>query len=54
MKRHKLKYPVELMCRVLDLSTNGYYNWLKSGPSEHWLENQKIMQVIHDIFEDGH
>ena len=51
MKHHKLKYPVELMFKVLGISTSGYYNWLKSGPSKRWLFNQKVMETIKEIFE---
>lgn len=54
MKQHKLKYPVELMCKVLNASKSGYYNWLSSGPSKRWNENQEIIQAIHVIFEDSH
>ena len=53
MKHHKLKYPVELMCKALGVSSSGYYNWLKSGPSKRWLFNQEVMEVIKDIFEDS-
>ena len=48
MKQHKLKYPVEKMCAALNVSKSGYYNWLNSGPSTRWIENQKIMETIHD------
>lgn len=54
MKQHKLKYPVEMMSKILDVSTSGYYNWLKSGPSDRWLENRKIIELIEDIFEESH
>lgn len=54
MKQHKLKYPVELMCKVLKASKSGYYKWLSTGPSKLWLENQVIMGVIHSIFEESH
>jgi len=53
MKHHKLKYPVDLMCKVLGVSSSGYYSWLKSGPSKRWLFNQEVMEVIKDIFEDS-
>jgi len=54
MKQHRLKYPVELICKVLNASESGYYNWLSSGPSKRWNENQEIIQAIHVIFEDNH
>ena len=54
MKKHKLKYLVELMSKALEVSKSGYYNWLKSGPSDRWLENRKIVELIEDIFEESH
>ena len=26
---HKRQYPVEVMSKILDVSANGYYEWLK-------------------------
>ncbi|MFT5777710.1 MAG: putative transposase [Crocinitomicaceae bacterium] len=54
MKQHKLKYPVELMCKMLETSKSGYYNWLSTGISKLWSENQEIMHAVHSIFEDSH
>ena len=42
------------MCRVLNTSKSGYYNWLCSGPSKRWNENQEIIQEIHSIFEESY
>jgi len=52
MKQHKLKYPVEKMYGLLKVSSSGYYHWLKNGPSNRWLENEKIISVIEEIFEE--
>ena len=46
-------FPVEKMCRVLQISRSGYYNWLKMGPSKRWIENQKMLVDIQQIFEDS-
>lgn len=48
-----MKFPVEKMCKVLKVSTSGYYHWLKSGPSKLWLENQKLSIEIQAIFEES-
>ncbi|MEJ6583958.1 MAG: IS3 family transposase [Crocinitomicaceae bacterium] len=42
------------MCKVLETSKSGYYNWLSTVPSKLWPENQEIMDSIHSIFEDSH
>ena len=39
------------MCKSLEVSKSGYYNWLKSGSSKRWLENQVISMHIKDIFK---
>ena len=44
-------FPVEKMCKVLQISRSGYYNWLKLGVSKRWLENQKMLADIHTVFE---
>ena len=41
------------MCKTLKVSKSGYYNWLKSGPSKRWLENQKLSMHINEIFNDS-
>ena len=41
------------MCKTLRVSKSGYYNWLKSGPSKRWLENQKLSMHINEIFNDS-
>jgi len=32
---NQAKYPVATMCRVLEVSTSGYYAWLKRNTSQH-------------------
>jgi len=49
-----MKFPVEKMCKMLKVSKSGYYNWLKSGFSKLWLENQKLSLEIQAIFESSH
>ena len=41
------------MCEMLGVSKSGYYNWLKSGPSKRWLENEAIAIKIHTIFKES-
>ena len=33
MKAHRASFPLAVMCRVLDLSTSGYHDWLHRRPS---------------------
>ncbi len=49
-----MRFPVEKMCNVLKVSKSSYYNWLKSGPSKLWFENQKLSLLIQSIFENSY
>ena len=54
MKQRILKYTVKMMSEVLDVSKSGCYNWLNSGPSDRWLKNREIVELIEDNFEQSH
>jgi putative transposase len=48
--RHRGEFEVRLMCRVLDVSSSGYYASLKRAPSWHALIDEVLMahvRVIH-------
>jgi transposase InsO family protein len=42
MKTLRLKYPLLLLCRVLDVSRSGYYAWLNRPPSRHEREEERL------------
>ena len=42
VKAHRDQYPVAAMCRVLGVSTAGYYAWLKRPPSRRTQENKEL------------
>lgn len=48
-----MRFPVEMMCKILKVSKSGYYHWLQSGPSKLWLENQKVTTLIKSIFKNS-
>lgn len=49
MKRHALRFSVEMMSRVLGVSRSGYYKWLKINSSkERFL---KLDEQIKEVFE---
>lgn len=41
------------MCRVLEVSRSGYYQWLTSGPSKYLLEEQYLKIEIKKIYEES-
>jgi putative transposase len=44
------QYSVGLMCRVLGVSSSGYYAWRKREPSRREQENKVLMEQIRNIF----
>lgn len=42
-------YPVTTMCHVLEVSTSGYYAWLKRPPSEHERRDAELTEQIQAI-----
>jgi len=48
---HQVFYPVKTMCRVLNVSTSGYYAWCKRQPSERTQADQVLSKRIREIHE---
>ncbi|MGK9370139.1 IS3 family transposase [Melioribacter sp. Ez-97] len=46
IKENRGNYPLELMCRVLQVSRSGYYNWLKRQLSSRKIEERKLLEII--------
>ena len=42
MKAHRAIFPLAAMCRVLGLSTSGYYDWLRREPSARARRDAKL------------
>ena len=51
MSAYQAVYPVKTMCRVLEVSTSGYYAWRQRQPSARAQADQKLSQRIHEIHE---
>lgn len=49
MKAHQAQYPVTTMCRVLEVSTSGYYAWLKRPPSRRAQKDEALTRQIKRI-----
>ncbi len=41
------------MCRCLDVSPSGYYDWEKRSPSLRQLDNDRLLRRIREIHEDS-
>lgn len=51
MRAHQAAYPIATMCRVLGLSTSGYYAWNKRVPSARTRSNARLVEQIRIIHE---
>ena len=54
MKANQADYPIDAMCRTLDVSTSGYYAWLKREPSKRDREESELLELILTIFDESH
>ena len=48
----RIRVPVAVACRVLGLSTQGYYKWLKAPVSQRDWDDAHAINALHDIHED--
>ena len=51
MKAHQAIWAISTQCRVLDVSTSGYYAWLKRTPSNHAQSDGALGDAIEVHFE---
>ena len=51
VERHTGEHRIDLMCRVLQISVNGYYAWLKREPNARDQQDEKLKPIVHQIFE---
>ena len=49
MKAHQEQYPIATMCRVLEVSTSGYYAWRKRQPSRRSQQDRALTERIQRI-----
>ncbi|MFM7593602.1 MAG: hypothetical protein ACKO85_17590, partial [Isosphaeraceae bacterium] len=48
---HKAFWPIEIQCRVLEVSRSGYYKWLDREPSLNAVKQAELVQEIRRISE---
>ena len=48
---HRDEFPVKLMCKVLDVSTSGYYAWRGRPPSKREMANRALTAKIEKEFK---
>ncbi len=53
MKAHQAVFPIQAMCRVLGLSTSGYYAWLRRPPSDRTKRDRVLQAEIEKIWSSN-
>lgn len=51
---HRDSYPVQLMCRVLEVSPAGYYAWRSRPQSARSAANSELLSAIRQVHQDNH
>jgi transposase InsO family protein len=46
-------YPLKVICRVLEVSTSGYYSWKKRLKSRRRIDNDSLLIEIRRVFVDN-
>lgn len=49
-----IRVPVAVACRVLGLSTQGYYKWLKAPVSQRDWDDAHVIDQLREIHQDDH
>lgn len=47
---HRAQWPVRVMCRVLQVSPSGFYEWDGREPSQRSVDNEKLTGLIRQSF----
>lgn len=54
IKQHGDPFTVTAMCKVLQVSTSGYYDSLKRSVSKRSQRHERIKQSVQQVFEESH
>ena len=50
IKNHEYLFPIEKMCKVLEVGSSGYYKWKSKSISNRTLRKNEIKQQITSIY----
>jgi putative transposase len=53
VKTHQAVYPIALQCRVLGVSTSGYYAWLSRPPSARAVSDAALGDLIEELYRQS-
>jgi hypothetical protein len=49
----KANPPLSLMCRVLAVSRSGFHAWIRRHPSNHWMSDVALAELIREIHAES-
>jgi putative transposase len=50
IKAHQHQFSVEMMCRLLEVTRSGYYEWLKNPVAKRAQEDARLLRLIRASF----
>lgn len=53
IRAEKAEFPIEMLCRMLEVSRSGYYRWLHAQPSERSKHDQRLRLEIKAIHRES-
>ena len=53
IEAHRDQFDVRVMCRVLAVSTSGYYAWRRRAPSRRQQDNQALLERIRHLHQQS-
>jgi transposase InsO family protein len=54
IEKHRCQFRIAAMCRVLQVSRSGFYEWLGRPPSAHALADQSLLATIRSVHVESH
>ncbi len=54
IKAHRGEFDTAVMCRLLDVSRSGFYQWLRNPLSDRALEDQRLLGLIRAAYTASH
>jgi putative transposase len=53
MQQQQAEFPVSRLCRMLEVSRSGYYEWLRRPPSPRAAADQQLQEKVQRYFAQG-
>jgi putative transposase len=54
VRRYQHRFPVQRLCRLMAVSTSGYYAWRRRPPSRRALADEQLLATIRQIHAETH